>query len=135
MEKYKEILTERFGKDSLLALATVDEKGTPWVRTIDGIFIDDSFYTITYFLSNKMKHIKKNPVVAISGEWFSGHGVAENLGHIKAEQNKFFADRLRNAFSAWYGNGHVNEDDENTVILKIKLTDGIIFSNGERYEF
>ena len=135
MEKYKEILTERFGKDSLLALATVDEKGTPWVRTIDGIFIDDSFYTITYFLSNKMRHIQKNPVVAISGEWFSGHGVAENLGHIKAEQNKFFADRLRNAFSAWYGNGHVNEDDENTVILKIKLTDGIIFSNGERYEF
>ncbi len=59
MEKYKEILTERFGKDSLLALATVDEKGIPWVRTIDGIFIDDGFYTITYSLSNKMKHFLK----------------------------------------------------------------------------
>ena len=37
MEKYLEILTERFGKDSLMALATVDEKGNPWVRTIDAM--------------------------------------------------------------------------------------------------
>ena len=38
MEKYIEILNERFCKDSLMALATVDEKGIPWVRTIDAIF-------------------------------------------------------------------------------------------------
>ena len=37
MEKHIEILNERFCKDSLMALATVDEKGTPWVRTIDAI--------------------------------------------------------------------------------------------------
>ena len=34
-----------------------------------------------------------------------------------------------------YGNGHINEDDPNTIILKIRLTDGILFSNGLRYEF
>ena len=50
MEKHVEILTERFSKDSLMALATVDEKGKPWVRTIDAIFYQDSFYTITYGL-------------------------------------------------------------------------------------
>ena len=38
-----------------MALATVDEQGTPWVRTIDAIFDGDSFYTVTYSLSNKMK--------------------------------------------------------------------------------
>ena len=80
MEKHIEILNERFGKDSIMSLATVDEKGMPWVRSINAIFCEDSFYTITYALSNKMKHIKNNSNVAISGEWFSGHATGENLG-------------------------------------------------------
>ena len=46
MEKHVEILNERFSKDSLMALATVDAKGLPWVRTIDAIFFEDSFYTV-----------------------------------------------------------------------------------------
>lgn len=135
MKKYIEILKERFSKDSLMSLATIDENGRPWVRTIDAIFYEDSFYTITYLLSNKMKHIQNNPIVAISGEWFSGHAIGENLGHIKLEQNKEIANMLRKAFAAWYDNGHTNEDDPNTIILKIKLTDGILFSNGSKYEF
>ncbi|MBE5951763.1 MAG: pyridoxamine 5'-phosphate oxidase family protein [Lachnospiraceae bacterium] len=134
MEKCYEILKERFCKDSLMALATVDEKGIPWVRTIDAIFYEDSFYTITYALSNKMKQIGHNAAVAISGEWFSGHAIAENLGHIKLEQNKEIADKLRCAFAAWYDNGHTNEEDPNTIILKMRLTDGILFSDGKKYE-
>ena len=135
MEKHIDILRERFGKDSLMALATVDEKGTPWVRTIDAIFCEDSFYTITYALSNKMVHIKNNATVAISGDWFSGHAIGENLGHIKRKENKEIADKLRNAFAEWYDNGHTNEDDPNTIILRMKLTDGILFSNGTKFEF
>ena len=135
MEKHIEILSERFGKDSLMAVATVDEKGIPWVRTIDAIFYEDSFYTITYALSKKMEHIEKNETIAICGEWFSGHATGENLGHIKLEKNREIADKLRTAFAAWYDNGHTNEDDPNTVILKMKLTDGILFSHGTKYEF
>lgn len=135
MEKIINILTERFSKDSLMALATVDEKGIPWVRTIDAIFVEDSFYTITYALSNKMIHINSNPKVAISGEWFSGHGLAENAGHIKLDKNKEIANKLRTAFASWYDNGHTNEEDPNTIILKIKVTDGILFKDGTRYEF
>ena len=135
MEKHIEILNERFGKDSLIALATVDEKGIPWVRTIDAIFYEDSFYTITYALSKKMEHIENSANVAISGDWFSGHALAENLGHIKFEKNKEMADRLRTAFASWYDNGHTNEDDPNTVILKMKVTDGILFQHGTKYEF
>ena len=135
MEKHIEILNERFSKDSLMALATVDSNGIPWVRTIDAIFYEDSFYTITYALSNKVRQIEANSNVAISGEWFSGHATGENLGHIKSENNKEIADKLRKAFSAWYGNGHINEDDPNTIILRMKLTDGILFSNGIKYEF
>ena len=135
MEKHIEILTERFSKDSLMALATVDETGKPWVRTIDAIFYEDSFYTITYALSNKMKHIEQNPVVAISGDWFSGHAIGENLGHIRLEANEEIAAKLRTAFASWYDNGHTNEEDPNTIILRIRLTDGILFSHGTRYDF
>lgn len=135
MQRHIEILSERFGKDSIMALATVDENGRPWVRGVNAVFYENSFYVVTYALSNKMKHIEKNPVVAISGEWFSGHGKAENLGHIKLEKNKDPAQMLRTAFADWYDNGHVNEDDVNTVILKITPTDGTIFKNGERIDF
>ena len=44
MEKYIDILNERFGKDSIMALATVDENGKPWVRTIDAVFYEGSFF-------------------------------------------------------------------------------------------
>lgn len=135
MNKHIDILKERFSKDSLMALATIDEKGIPWVRTIDAIFYEDSFYTITYALSNKMLHINSNNNVAISGEWFSGHGIGINIGHIKLKENEEIAERLKAAFSSWYSNGHINEDDVNTIILKIKVTDGILFANGQKYEF
>lgn len=135
MERYMEVLRERFGKDSLIALATVDEAGRPWVRTVNALFEGDSFYTITHAMSNKMRHIAAQPHVAVSGEWFSGHATGENIGHIRAQENAALADRLRRAFASWYDNGHTNEADPNTVILRMKLTDGILFDHGTRYDF
>lgn len=82
-----------------------------------------------------MKHIRENSTVAICGEWFSGHGKAESLGYIRKEENKELANQLRTAFSSWYDNGHTNENDPDTVILKISVNDGILYSNGERFEF
>ncbi len=135
MKNCIDLLNKKFGKDSLMALATVDEQGCPWVRTIDAVFCTDSFYTVTYALSNKMQHIQNNPNVAISGDWFSARATGENMGHIKSEKNEKTADMLRAAFADWYDNGHINEDDPNTVILRIKLTHGVLFDNGIRYEF
>ena len=129
------ILKDRFEKDSLIAIATVDETDKPWVRTVDAIYIDGAFYTITNATTNKMKHINENPVVAICGEWLSGHGKAESLGYIRNEENKDFADKLRKAFASWYDNGHTNESDTNTIILKIQITDGVIYSNGKKFVF
>ena len=132
-EKTNRLLTERFGKDSLIALATVDD-GIPYVRTVDAVYIDDAFYVVTYALSGKMQQIAKNPTVAISGEWFTAHGIGENLGHVLLPENKAVMDILRKTFAAWYGNGHTNEADPNTCLLKIKLTDGVLFANGIRYD-
>ena len=128
-----QILTDRFGKDSLIALATVED-GIPHVRTVDAVYIDGAFYVVTYSLSGKCKQIAKNPTVAISGEWFTAHGVGENLGHVLLPENKEIMDILRTAFAAWYDNGHTNEADPNTCLLKINLTDGVLFSNDTRYE-
>lgn len=127
------ILTERFGKDSLIALATVSE-GIPHVRTVDGVYMDGAFYVVTHALSGKMQQIGQNPVVAISGEWFTAHGIGENLGHVLLPENKVIMEILRAAFAAWYDNGHTNEADPNTCLLKIRLTDGVLFSNGTRYD-
>ena len=127
------ILTERFGKDSLIALATV-ENGIPYVRTVDAVYMDGAFYVVTYALSGKMQQIAKNPVVAVSGEWFTAHGIGESLGHVLLPENQAVMEILRAAFAAWYDNGHTNEADPNTCLLRIKLTDGVLFSDGIRYE-
>ena len=129
------ILEERFKNDSLISVATVDETGKPWVRIVDAIYIDGAFYTITNAVTNKMKHINGNPVVGICGEWFSGHGKADSLGYIRKEENKDLADKLRSAFASWYDNGHADERDVNTLILKITVSDGVIYKDGKRIEF
>ena len=126
------IMNERFGHDTLLSLATVDS-GIPNVRIVNSYYEDGSFYVITYALSHKMKQIKKNSAVAVCGEWFSAHGIGENLGHILKKENEEIADKLRQAFAEWYSNGHTDENDTHTCILRIKLTDGILFHNGVKY--
>ena len=85
------ILMERFGKDSLMALATVDH-GIPSVRTVNAVYIDSAFYVVTYALSAKMQQIAKNPTVAVCGEWFTAHGVGENLGHVLREDGHILLD-------------------------------------------
>ena len=127
------VMKARFGKDSLISVATVSE-GRPYVRTVDGYYKDGAFYTITYALSNKMKHIEANPEVAICGEWFTAHGAGENHGYVGENGNAEIMETLRDAFSSWYSNGHVDENDRNTCLLCVRLTDGVLFSEGARYE-
>ena len=127
------IMNDRFNKDSLIALATVDGN-TPHVRAVNSYYEDGCFYTITYALSNKMKQIALNPAVAICGDWFTGHGIGENLGWIRDEKNNDIASKLQAAFAAWYDNGHTTEADINTVILRIRMTDGVLLHHGTRFE-
>ena len=132
-EQTNAILTDRFGKDSLIALAT-STGNMPSVRTVDAVYMDGAFYVVTYALSGKMQQIRENPRVAVSGDWFTGHGIGENLGHVLLEENREVMGILRRAFAAWYDNGHTNEADPNTCLLKIRLTDGVLFADGVRYD-
>lgn len=131
--KTADIMRERFGKDMPVSLATVAD-GEPQVRIVDGYYEDGAFYVITYALSDKMRQLEKHPRAAVCGEWFTGHGVGENLGYILDEKNAEIFARLREAFAGWLGNGHVDENDRNNIILKIRLTDGVLFDHGVRYD-
>lgn len=130
----EKIMIERFGKDTVIALATVED-GVPYVRSVNAYYENGAFYIITYALSNKMRQIENNPIVAISGEWFTAHGNSINLDYFKREENQLIAEKLKNAFAEWIDNGHNNFDDKNTIILCVKLTDGLLLSHGTRYEF
>lgn len=130
----EKIMNERFGRDTVIALATVEHE-TPYVRNVNAYYENGSFYAITYALSNKMKQMEKNANVAIAGDWFTAHGKGENLGYFGSEKNRVIAEKLRSVFAGWIGNGDNDFDDENTVILRIRLTDGLLLSHGTRYEF
>ncbi|GBU29246.1 hypothetical protein R84B8_02810 [Treponema sp. R8-4-B8] len=126
------IIAKRFGRDTLVSLATID-KNRPFVRIVNGYYENGLFYVITYKLSNKMKQIKKNPEVAVCGEWFTASGIGKNIGHVLNKKNTVVMAKLREVFAEWYSNGHVNEDDVNTCILCIKLTKGVLFNQGKKY--
>ena len=64
------ILLERFGKDSIIALATAVDN-IPYVRSVDAFYENGVFYVLTHGLSSKMQQIEQNPAVALSGEWFT----------------------------------------------------------------
>ncbi len=130
----EKIMTERFGKDTVIALAT-EENGIPYVRYVNAYYENGAFYIITHALSGKMKQMQKNPNAAIAGEWLTAHGKGVNLGYFGREENRSIADKLKEAFSEWIDNGHNDFSDENTVILCIELTDGLLLSHGTRYEF
>lgn len=127
-------MKEQFGKDTVIALATVENE-VPFVRYVNAYYEDGAFYIITYALSNKMNHMKNNPVVAIAGEWVTAHGRGIDLGYFGKEKNVQIAEKLKKAFSAWINNGHNNLNDENTIILRVELTDGLLLSRGTRYKF
>lgn len=129
----QEILKERFGHDTLLSLATVDGD-QPFVRTVNAYYEDGAFYVITHGLSNKMKQIAKNPRVAVSGDWFTAQGVGVNLGYFSKAENRELAETLRRAFAEWIDNGHNDFSNENTCILCVRLTHGVLFSHGTRYD-
>ena len=131
--KTERLMTERFGKDTVIALATTED-GVPYVRYVNAFYEDGAFYIITHALSGKMKQLGKNPAAAIAGEWFTAQGTGINLGYFGKQENREIAEKLRKAFVAWIDNGHNDFADENTCILCVRLSDGVLLSHGERYE-
>ena len=132
-KKANQVMDERLGRDTLISLATLDGD-RPAVRIVNSYYEGGSFYTVTYALSGKMKQLQANPKAAICAEWFTAHGIGENLGHVRDENNAERMDKLRAVFAQWYGNGHIHEADPNTCLLRVRLTDAVLLSHGTKYE-
>lgn len=126
-----EAMKALYGKDIVMALATIDGKKAN-IRNIDAYYKDKCFYVMTYALSSKMKDIESNPSVALCHNLFVAHGEGKNIKNPTEESNKTLRDELRQVFSAFYDQ-HVDEADINTCILKITLTDAIVFANDYKY--
>jgi len=137
MEKFDnaiKIMNEQFAKDVLISIATIDGN-RPSVRVVSGYYEDGAFYVITHMLTSKMSQIKANPNMAVcDSTWFSGHGIGENLGWVCDEKNAAIMAKLREVYVSWYyTSGHVNENDKNTCLLRIRLTDGVIIDEEKKY--
>lgn len=126
-ENAMNIMTERFGKDNLISIATTDGERLH-NRIVDAYYEDGAFYVSTYSLSNKMKQIEANSEVAVCAvEWFAGHGIGRNLGWVLEPQNAEIRAKLRKVF-VWYDDAN-NEQDKNCCILEIRLTDGLLIKD------
>lgn len=127
MSEYDKVATmmTELGRNCLISVATLDGD-RPSVRVVCGYYEDGDFYVVTYTLSNKMQQIAASPIVGVCGEWFSGHGVGENLGYVLDEKNAEIMARVREVFADWYTEGDVDESDPNTCLLRIRMTDGVL---------
>lgn len=128
-EQARAAMRERFGRDALIALATLTE-GEPRVRTVDAYYEDGAFYVITHAASGKMRQIAAHPRVAVCGDWFTGEGVAESLGPAALPENGPILGKLRQVFASWLDNGHSDVSDPQTCILRIRLTSAALMVHG-----
>ena len=62
-KEVEEILLERFGKDSIISLATAIDN-VSYVRNVDAFYEEGAFYVLTHGSSCKMKQIEQNPSIA-----------------------------------------------------------------------
>ena len=121
-------------KDNAIALSTIatepsaDGTPRPSVRDVSAYYEAGVFYVTTSAQSNKIQQIARNKEVAFSVcfEGIYGHGIGENLGWVLDPKNAALRAKLREVFADWYDDAN-NEQDENCVILAIRITDATIF--------
>ncbi|MBR6700382.1 MAG: pyridoxamine 5'-phosphate oxidase family protein, partial [Firmicutes bacterium] len=85
-KKADKILHERFKSGKLVALATCHDDMSS-VRAVNAYYENECFYIMTDASSGKMRELEMNTKVALCGELFNGHGVAENIGHVLKEEH------------------------------------------------
>jgi len=127
------VMRSRFGEGKLIALATSSDN-RPFVRAVNAYYENGAFYIMTDASTGKMKQIEANPEVALCGELFNGRGNAVNIGHVLREEHRELMKTLRVVLAEWYEYGNVDEEDPNTVILKIELTQATVIEDGKKYE-
>lgn len=126
------------GKEDVIALATIslsaNDTGNPRpaVRMVCAYYEDGMFYVSTDAKKNKMLQIEKNNEVSVAGQdWYAFNGIAENLGWVKDKKNENIRAKFKKIFG-WFDEVG-DEDNPNSIVLRITLTEGTITDNEEKY--
>lgn len=126
------------GKEELIALATIslspniDGSPRPAARMVCAYYENGIFYVSTDAQKNKMLQIEKNNEVSVAGlGWYTFQGKAENLGWVKDEKNAEIRAKFKKIFD-WFDEVG-DEDNPNSIVLRITLTEGMIIDNAEKY--
>ncbi|HPO26217.1 MAG TPA: pyridoxamine 5'-phosphate oxidase family protein [Petrotogaceae bacterium] len=125
------VMDSQMGQDVCISLATLSESG-PSVRVVDGYYHEGSFYVVSHMASHKMKDIAKDPRVAACYKIHQIWGKGVNMGNPKKPENLEFASTLRKVFFKFYDR-HVNEDDPECCILRIIISNAVVFSPDAKY--
>ncbi|WOO39093.1 pyridoxamine 5'-phosphate oxidase family protein [Anaerocolumna sp. AGMB13020] len=143
MSKYEnaiKLLEERCGngKEEVIALATISLASNaagsprPAVRMVSAYYEAGAFYVSTDIRKNKMLQIEKNNEVSVCGfDWYAFQGTAENLGWVKDEKNAKVRENFKKIFDWFEEVG--DEDNPNSIVLRITLTEGTITDNERKY--
>ena len=127
------IMAERFGKDAVIALATVADGVPPCAvrgRLLSGGGV---LHRHGQPLAENGPDTGKIPGWLWRGNGSHGHGHAEDQGPFDRAENRDIANTLRQAFASWLVNGHTDPSAEETHILRVTLRDGLLLSQGTRY--
>lgn len=143
MSKYDDamkLMEECCGKDKevVIAIATISLSANaagnprPAVRMVCAYYEDGAFYVSTDARKNKTLQIEKNNEVSICGmDWYAFHGIADNLGWVKDEKNAKIRAKFKKIFDWFDEEG--GEEDPNSIVLRITLTEGTIFDHEKKY--
>ncbi|VYU58990.1 pyridoxamine 5'-phosphate oxidase family protein [Clostridium tertium] len=143
MSKYEnamKLMEERCGngKEEVIALGTISLSSNaagnprPAVRMVCAYYEDGVFYVSTDARKNKMLQIEKNNEVSVGGlSWYSLQGRAENLGWVKDEKNAEIRGKFKKIFD-WFDEVG-DEDNPNSIVPRISLTEGTITDNEKKY--
>lgn len=139
-ENAMKLLEERCGyeKEVVIALATIsgalNAAGSPRpaVRMVCAYYEDGKFYVSSDAKKNKMLQIEKNNEVSVAGlGWYAFQGTAENLGWVKDEKNAKIRAKFKKVFD-WFDEVG-DEDNPNSIVLCITLTEGTLTDNEMKY--
>lgn len=126
------------GKEEVIALATISlfpnpaGNPRPAVRMVCAYYEDGIFYVSTDLKKAKMLQIEKNNEVSVAGlGWYAFQGKAENLGWVKDEKNAEIREKFKKVFD-WFDEVG-DEDNPNSIVLRITLTEGTITDNDKKY--
>ena len=143
MSKYEnalKLMEERCGNDKevIIALATISLSPNaygnpcPAARMVCAYYEEGVFYVSTDARKNKMLQIEKNNSVSVCGlDWFTFQGIAENLGWVKDEKNAQIRAKFKKVFN-WFDEVG-DEDNPNSIVLRITLTEGTIIDEERKY--